>query len=334
MASKAGGGIQKKQWGAVKPSNAIPNVAKDVAAAAAGGDAAPRFQRASPASGGGFAIKLTDLDTNKLEIGPVLKDGMIGDKFMEVRYEGKMLKLRFDDMGQYRIWPFQAGPAVSKDGTKYNDKWGGAVELSGEEYDLYRGFEAAIVERLKPRFEELMAHAQKKGRDGKPLESYTQHKFTNVDFNSQVEPANVEKGYPPKFRVGVQHEAVGAMDGKPRTMPKIWLTKLMGENTWTKPRPGTIDDLTKKCAVNAVFRVFRGVYFGQSGWGMRFTLDEAYIFTNKSADSQSSIDTSMMKIVPDPDEENEPKPPLEENIVSIDDAALATFDNGTGNGGY
>jgi len=327
MASKTGTGIQKKQWGAVKPSTAITNVAKDAAA----GDAAPRFQRPSN-GGGGFAIKLTDLDPNKLEIGPELKDGGV-DKFLEVKYEGKLLKIRFDDMGQYRIWPFEAGPVIGKDGKQFSDKWSGVVELSGEEYDAYRAVEANIVERLKPRYEELMHHAQKRGKDGKPLEPYTEQKFVKVDFNSQLQPANVEKNYPPNFKVGVQHEPVGP-DGKPRVMPKIWTTKLMGENQWTQPRPGTVNDLKKKCAVNAVFRVFRGVYFGQSGWGMRYTLDEAYIFTNKSADMQSAVDTSMMTVVPDPDEVDEPKPQLEQQVMPFTDAALEAFDDGTGNGGY
>ena len=202
------------------------------------------------------AVKLCDLDVNKLEISPILKEGSVGDRFLEIKYNGNLLLVRFDDLPNFRNWPFNVGPAM-KNGMPLGEAWSGVVELTGAEYDKAMSIEQHIIETLKPRCQELMGHTLKKDKAGKPIDKYSERTFEAADFNSQIKPADVEKGYPANFRIGVQHDAFGK-DGKPRTMPRIYLTKWKGPNSWTKPKVGKVEDLSRNCAVCAVVQVFRG----------------------------------------------------------------------------
>jgi hypothetical protein len=185
-----------------------------------------------------------------------------------------------------------------------------------------------------------MFHTLKKDKAGKPVPPYTEQTFELGDFNSQVKAAVVgpNKNYPANLRIGVQNEAVGA-DGKPRSMPKIWLCRLKpcGKKISVK-KPGTIHDLERNCAIYASVRLVRGIYFGNTGWGMRYTLHEAYIFTNMAKNSQSSIDTGDVAEVPDSEDEREAaakekEVKLEVTVQDHDYGALDTFDDGTGGNG-
>lgn len=333
MASKT---IQKKEWGAVKKAMPAPELKKTDKPVF--DETAPRLQRPPPGAGGGGggidapAVKLMDIDTNKFQITPALREGSVGDRFLEVKYDANApMKVRFDDLPNFRRWPFKVGPAM-KDGKPLGDSWSGAVDLSPEEYDHYASFEQHLADVLAPRREELMLHTLTKNpKTGKPVVPYTEDQFRLAHFKSQLKPADPDKGYKANMRIGVQHEPFGK-DGKPRAMPKIWLTKLLGPNQWTRPKPGTVHDLEKGCAICAVIRVVRGIYFGNTGWGMRYTLDEAWIFTNKSAGSVSSIDTSHMQEVPDPDDD-EVKPEPETQVRPFMDDALVGYDDGTGANG-
>lgn len=329
MATKT---IQKKEWGDVKK---LASESKKTDKALVVDETAPRLQRppSNTASGGGMespAVKLIEFDVTKLQITPTLREGSIGDKFLEVKYDGNMVKMRFDDLPSFRRWPFKAGPAM-KDGKKLGEAWSGAVDLSPEEYDHYVSVEQHLADVLAPRAEELMLHTLTKNpKTNKPVVPYSEDQFRLADFKSQLKPANPDKGYKANMRIGVQAEPF-TTDGKPRAMPKIWLTKLLGPNQWTKPKPGTVHDLEKGCAICAVVRVVRGIYFGATGWGMRYTLDEAWIFTNKSAGSISSIDTSHMQELPDPDDEVKPEP--ETKVRPFMNDALQGYDDGTGGNG-
>jgi hypothetical protein len=328
MATKA---IQKKEWGAVKKP--APDLKKPDKVAAVD-NTAPRLQRPptnSTGGGGGMdtpVVKLMDFDVGKFQIVPELREGSVGDRFLEVKYDGNMIKIRFDDLPGFRRWPFTAGPAM-KDGKPLGDSWSGAVDLSPEEYDHYASVEQHLADVLAPRAEELMLHTLTKNpKTGKPVVPYTEDQFRLGHFKSQLKPADPDKGYKANMRIGVQNEPF-TKEGKPRAMPKIWLTKLLGPNQWTKPQPGTVHDLVKGCAICAVIRVVRGVYFGNTGWGMRYTLDEAWIFTNKSAGSVSAIDTSHMQEVDDPDDEPKAKP--ETQVRPFMNDTLPGYDDGTGN---
>lgn len=331
-----GGAIQKKSWGAVKKSTTAAKEEDSGPTKVEVDASAPRLVRlATSGTDSSQAIKLEDFDTSKLEISQVQKEGSIGDKFLEAKYNGNLLLLRFDDLPNFRYCPFKAGPARKKDGTQLGESWSFVVELKGHEYDKAASIEQHVIDTLKPRCEELMSHTLKKdNKTGKPLVKYTETAFERADFNSQLKPADTEKGYPASFRIGVQHEAVGK-DGKARIMPKIWLTKLKGENQWTKPKPGTIHDLERGCAISAVVRLVRGIYFGNTGWGMRYTLHEAYIFTNMSKGSQPSIPTSHMQEVPDSDDEDEAVKTevKEEEARPFMEAALIGYDDGSGGNG-
>ena len=63
---------------------------------------------------------------------------------------------------------------------------------------------------------------------------------------------------------------------------------------------------------------------------MRYTLKEAYIFTNMSKNSAPTIDTSHMNVVPDSDDEAEEPKPAELEEHAMVDPSLLTYDDGSG----
>ena len=305
---------KKRGWGAVEKADGTTN------------DAAPVLKRSS-----NEPVKLLDFDTNDLEISPTIKDGSIGDKFVEVSYKKSRLAIKFDDLPDWRRSPFKAGPAQTKDGKQLGDSWGMVLEISPEEYDKYREIEQHVLKELAPRSTELMNHTLKKPQAGKPPKKISATEFEE-SYNSPLKPADPEKGYKATIRIGVPHEAVGK-DGKPRQMPEILLTKLKGENQWTKPKPGTIHDLDRNIAICPVVKLFRGIYFGNTGWGMRFVLDSAYVFTNLTGNTGPKLNTSHMQEVPDSDDEQETKPNMEMQVRPFMGDALAGYDDGSGGSG-
>ena len=304
----------KRDWGATQKQQHADD------------DAAPLLKR----SNNNEPVKLLEFDTSQLEISPTVKDGSIGDKFCEVSYKRQRLSIKFDDLPQWRRSPFKAGPAKTKDGKQLGDSWGMVLEISPEEYDRYREIEQHVIRELAPRATELMQHTLKKPAAGKPAKKISPSEFEDL-YNSPLKAADPEKGYKATIRIGVPHENVGK-DGKPRELPTIWLTKLKGENQWTKPKAGSIHDLDKNVALCPVVKLFRGAYFGNTGWGMRFVLDSAFIFTNKGGNSGPTLDTAHMNVVPDSDDD-EPNAKSNQEPGATSDAppALAGgYDDGSG----
>jgi len=294
-------------------------------------DAAPQLQRGPSDQ---TAVLLDDIDVAKLEIGPELKAGANGDKYMEIKYEGKRLAIRFNVIPEYTRSPFKAGPAM-KDGKQIGKAWGMVVEITPEQYDKWIAVEDKLIKTLKKRRNELMDHVLKTDRSNKKIPK-TEADFEQ-DFNTILKPANPEKGYKATMRLAVQHEAKDPDSGKPKRMPSILLTKLKGPSQWTKPRPGTIEDLMANIAISPMASVSRGIYFGGTGWGLKLSLDEAYIFTNLAGNQGPVQDVSGMTVVPDSDDEDEATKRLKNNEETsvrpfLPDASGDGFDAGNGAG--
>lgn len=105
-----------------------------------------------------------------------------------------------------------------------------------------------------------------------------------------MQPENAEKGWKAKFRVAVQHTPVDA-NGNTRQMPAIKLTH-QKNGQFTRPRKGSVNDLEKNSSVVIMCGLSRGVYIGNTGWGLKFQLAEAYVVTNMSSQNGPKIDTS------------------------------------------
>lgn len=288
--------VEKKSWGAV--DGAVNTDAP-----------APGLTSKYFPGAGTAPVQLMDFDFSKFQIKPELQEGSSGDKFMAVVYNNQRVSLTFDDLPSVRRSPFACSPWTDKSG---NVSGSGAqtihVEVSQEEYEKLLTLEKELFTRLSPRRDELMAGTQHlKIKNGKPVKRLTEEEFADM-FNSQIRPANVEKGWKATLRIGVQNAELNK-DGKPKLQPDILTTKLKGELAWTKPKPGTTDDLCVNAALGGVvFEVFRGIYFGNNGWGMRFTLRATHVFTNLSGRAGPAVETSHMTVVPDSDDEDGTKP--------------------------
>lgn len=240
------GSGDKREWGAVDtPHEQSIN------------DKAPKMTRLDSAD---KDIKLMDLDVDKIEIDPVLKDGSIGDKYCEVKYNGSLVVLKFDDVPGWRRSPFKAGPAKKADGTQLGESWGMVVELNPEEYEKYREIEQHLIAKLSPRATELMGHTLKKPQPGKPAKKISATEFED-SYNSPLRAADAEKGWKATMRIGVQHEQTNK-DGKPRKMPDINLSEYYGGNDMTPKEVGSIDDLNRNIAMCPTITLSRGIYFG------------------------------------------------------------------------
>ena len=241
---------------------------------------------------GGGAVKIEDMDLALLEIVGDVKDGQSGDKYVELKYNGERLVLEFCKLPDYARCPFKAGPAKTKDGAVIGDAWSIAVELTPEQYDKWLAFEQWLYEHTKHLKDKVFPpRAGKAGREAKGMSDDDYE----GKFNSLLRPPDVDKGYKPTLRLAVQHEPVDKQ-GRPRTMPTILKAHLRGQAI-TKPVVGTIADLDKNSAIVPVAALSRGVYFGGTGWGVKFPLSTAYVLTNMASASGPAVDTSGVQIL-------------------------------------
>ena len=303
MAPKEAGA--KKPWGAVNGADKTKDAAPPPQLAIA--DAAGRQVPAS--SGGMAAVKIEDIDLSLMEVVGPVKDGQSGDKYVELKYNGQRLVIEFCKLPDFVRCPFKAGPAKTKEGAIIGDAWSIAVELTQEQYDKWLAFEQWLYENTKHLKDQ--AFPPKAGKPGKEPKGMSDDDYEGK-FNSLLRPADVDRGYKATLRLAVQHEPVDKQN-KPRTMPKIFKAHLKthpatGKLSITRPILGKIDDLDRNSAIVPVAALSRGVYFGGTGWGMKFPLATAYVLTNMSSNSGPAVDTSGVDILDEetPDDDNVP----------------------------
>ena len=310
---------QKKSWGALDKTSTN---GADV------DEPAPKMSKYF--GGGGAPVKLADIDVAKFHLSDKKNPGAMGDAYTEMFYDDKRVIFCSGDLGEYAYSPFPCGP-VKKDGVELSPKHSIALEISQEAYDKLREFEDKMVKTHMPNRNHLMSHTFKKAAPGKPPPSISEEQFER-DFHSPLMPADPEKGYRPKIKIGVQHPEL-KRDGTPKPMPTIYTTKLMGPNQWTQPKVAGIEALTAGAAVSgAIFSVVRGNYFGGTGWGWRVALQSCHVFPNKNNSQGHQLDSSHMTVVPDPDDDEPKFPPP--TPITLPDAlpnALPGYDDGSGN---
>ena len=317
MSASMKSAISKSTWGTVKSSSTNDGAALP-----------PQLTKSSGSIG--EVTSILDLDIANAEIKPTLRDGSVSDKFLEFAYNGARLNVKLNDLPDWRKAPFAAAaPKNAPDPVAGKVDFSFVVNLTPEEYDVYKKFETDIVAKLAPRATELMAHTFKKPAPGKPPKTMSVAEFEEA-WNSPLKAADPDKGYAATMRISVPTVAMTA-DGKPRSLPKIYTCKLKGPNAWTRPKPGTVEDLVRNAAVCPVISLFRGIYFGQVGAGMKFVLSSCYVFTNLSGNEGPALDTSHMNIVPDSDDEDDTKPPIKNELAlaPFEGDALAGYDDGS-----
>ncbi len=288
------------------PSAAAKAAPFTVAGADASKDKAPAPVRTA-GKPGNQTVHIDDLDLTKIEIGTEVKKGNNGDKYVECKYDGGNFCIDFAEPPDFIRSPFKAGPPVNKDKQQLGNAWSISVEFTQERVDKWKKLEDMVIEHcLKlPRDECFPPKSER-------APSVTDGEFVGK-FNSILKPADLANGYPANFRLFVQHEAIDSTTKTPRTMPAIFTCKRKRDpdsDEWgiTKAKRGSIEDLVAKSSIACVGQLSRGIYFGGTGWGMKFRLSQAYVYTNMTETSGPQINTSNVKILPD-DSEDEAEPP-------------------------
>ena len=231
---------------------------------------------------------LEDINKKKLTLGKV-EVGKRGDRFIKVLLDDDRVILGCCKLPEYTQSPFEAGPFKGKDGAAEDNgysSWSINVNISQEQYTEYSAFEDKLRDQLLPMRDEMFPLIKEKTKKPMSKESFDEK------FNRAAKEANFEKGYPAYLRVVVPHEATDSL-GKPLPMPHIQTCNMLDDGkTITKRVTGTIHDLTARAAIVPVFKVVRGIYAGNQGWGMKLTLENCLVIKNRSGDQGVGIDVS------------------------------------------
>ena len=277
----------KRTWGAVAGGDRT----KDLAPAPVRAGVGTGRTDGGGDTGASTVVTIDDLDLSKLSVGKELQEGRNGDKFLELLYDGKRLVIAPCKLPEYVRSPFAAGPP--KGSTDPDASYSIIVEITVAQYDKWVALENWLIENTK-QFRDK-AWGAPAARAGKAPKGMTEDEYENK-FKSIVRPANVEMGYKPNMRFYVEHKPVNGKTGKPNRMARILKTHLKGGGI-TKPKPGTVADLTDNCALAPVAGLNRGIYFTSVGWGMKFRLEEAYVLTNLGGTTGPTVDTSGVTIL-------------------------------------
>lgn len=256
---------------------------------------------------GNKTIHINDLDVSKLEVSKEIKTGNNGDKYVELKYQGSNFCIDFAEPPDFVRSPFKAGPPKTADGNQLGTAWSISIEFTPEWADKWTLVENHLIEECKK-----LARDQIFPPKSSRTPSVTDAEFEGK-FNSILKPADLVNGYPHGFRLAVQHEAVDSSTGQPRTMPAIFTCKRKLHpvtNEWciTKAKRGDVNNLVAKSAIACVAQLSRGIYFNPTGWGMKFRLAQAYVYTNMTETSGPQVNLSNVKVIED-DSEDEAEAP-------------------------
>lgn len=234
------------------------------------------------------AVTLVEnINKKKLTLGKV-EVGKQGDRFIKVLLDDERVLLGACKLPSFTRIPFEAGPfkGAGGDGGGGGNSWTVNVNISQEQYAEYSAFEDKLRDSLVDKRDEMFPQIKEKTKKGMSKESFDEK------FNRAAKEANLEKGYPATLRVVVPHEAVDSM-GKPLPMPVVQTCNMLDDDkTITKRVTGTLHDMTARAAVVPTFKVVRGIYAGNQGWGMKLTLENCVVIKNRSGDLGVPIDVS------------------------------------------
>jgi len=229
-------------------------------------------------------VLLEKLDLGKIEFSNKVENGNQGDKFVRANLDGGRIEIALATLPNFSRAPFDAGPPKTADGAQLGTAYSLAVELTPEQYDKWVAFEALVVKKLQPLRNELFPADAKKKKGG-----LTEENFADK-YNTKLSPANVEKGYPAILRMHIETDP-------DRPAPKIQLMHLLEGNKCTRPKAGSVSDLTRGAAVVPVIALVRGVYAGQTGLGCKFAGTAIDVLTNLQRTNEPAVDYSGVEFV-------------------------------------
>ena len=265
-----------------KPWNDVKGATKTITKTPLPKGGAPVVKKAAS-----LVTMIDDMNKKALSFGKA-EDGRSGDKFVKVTLDDERIVLGCCKLPTYTRIPFDVGPFKGKGGGggNENNSWSMSVDITADQYTEYAAFEEKLKEGLFEQRDEMFPGTKEKTKKSMTKDSFLEK------FNPVVKGPDLSKGYPARLKVTVPHEATG-FDGKPLPMPHIQICNMLDdEKTITKRVTGTIHDLKAKSAVVPVFKVVRGVYAGNHGWGMKLTLESCIIIKNRSGDTAVTIDMS------------------------------------------
>lgn len=250
----------------------------------------------------GLVTMVQDINARSMTLGPV-EDGRSGDKFRKIDLDLSRFTLGFCTVNAHTHIPFKAGPYTAPgagDKDPARNAWQMLINITPEQFDAYSLFEENLKKANMDKRDEL--YPQVLAKSGAKKVGMSKEMFEDK-FNSVLKPADVEAGYPATMRVTVPHETEG-FGGRVNVLPKIQTTNLNDNNTCSKRKLGSINDLNAKSAVVPTVNVVRGLYAGNQGWGIKLTLVNSLIILNKSGVASQEIDMSGVTELSDDDEED------------------------------
>jgi hypothetical protein len=246
-------------------------------------------------------ILIEELDCSKISLGvpgrSAVLAGRNGDLYVPLGdTNGGKLTFSFSKLPDYNRCLFEAGPfaptpAAAKekeDNAKENCSM--QIDITPERYDAWVKFEDYLKAKLFEHHCEMFPQHDKKN-DGMSREMF-EDKFSSI-----VSPAGEKYG--PSLRISVTPPGAVYRDGRPMASPNIKTTTLCADMTSiTKPKDGSVRDITRDCAISPIASVVRGVYISPTGaWGIKLTLDAAYIVLNMAETAARRVDTPNAIVV-------------------------------------
>jgi len=230
-------------------------------------------------------VPIEKIDLNQIRVGTV-ENGAQGDKFVRVFNLDSQVQIALETHPGWSRAPFDAGPPKTADGSPLSNSWGWVVELNQEAYDKMVKLEDHVVKLVSPMRNELLPNeAKKRGKGG-----LTEEQFADK-FNSKLTASNPEKGYSACMRIFIETDPN-------KQMPKIQKMHLKG-GKYTRPIPGTVNDLKKGSACVVGISLSRGFYGGQTGLGcgMKWVATTIDLIENLRTDNAPAMDYSGIEFL-------------------------------------
>lgn len=280
------------QWGQVQGTRSI--IHKDR-------DAAPRLSKMITAIPGEKRNTLVNLDLEDVTLGNVIekprKQGT--SPFIKVNYKkNQQLKFALRELPDYCKMPFDAGP-YSGEGREGggaagdNSSWTAVFNINKEERNALLGLDKRFVQCALPLKDQM--YPAKAGSKKATSQDAFEDKYT-----TRLKAGDEEKGYQDSIKVFVEHRTHNE-EGQPIKGPDIWKVKLLEDGqTVSKPVKGDITDLKAGAAVAPVLKVNRGMYIMPAQYGVKFTLESAFVITNLCDTKETMPSLDRVNVAADP----------------------------------
>jgi len=147
-------------------------------------------------------------------------------------------------------------------------------------------------------------------------------------YTTRLKAGDEEKGYQDGIKVFVEHRT-HTDDGQAVKGPDIWKVKLLEDGqTVSKPVKGDISDLKAGAAVAPVLKVNRGMYIMPAQYGVKFTLESAFVITNLCDTKEAMPSLDRVNVAADPAPEHVGEEEEYEGEAGAPDLSAAGADAG------